>query len=50
MELDDCIALLNGIVDGKSMMGAVDRMRYSQRFDIYRLRLELECLREPNRC
>ena len=27
MELDDCIALLNGMVDGKSMMRAVDRMR-----------------------
>ena len=28
-KLDDCIALLNGIVEGKSMMGAVDRMRCS---------------------
>ena len=27
VELDDFIALLNGMVDGKSMMGAVDRMR-----------------------
>ena len=32
------------------MMGAVDRMRCSRRFDIYRLRLELECLRKSNRC
>ena len=27
VELDDCIAWLYGIFDGKSMMGAVDRMR-----------------------
>ena len=50
VELDDCIAWLYGMFDGKSMMGAVEMMRWSWRFDIYRLRSELEYLRESNRC
>ena len=48
-KLDDCFALLNDIVNGKLIMEAVDRMRYSQDL-IYRLRLELEYLRESDRC